>query len=451
MPVQHRNGGNLVRLISIFCICALLCGSAVAATLLIPVAPSEYQTPVNPAAYYETPPSYAYVPASTPLATGYVAPSVPSYTGYTPVISGPTGLYTPTVPVVPSESLPSSGYSYTPTILPSSPGTGSGAFVVPTPSYTGQGTTIPPFVTPISSGALLLDNMFPRGLGELIIQNTRSDKDAVAILTRSGSLEPLIAVYISAGQNDTLKGIVDGDYTLYVTLGKNWDPVSKQFKTNVEYLRFSETLRYVTTTKTTSTKFEWSWKTYTTRIIAGSSEITNIGWSEFPKLAATTTSSGTISPPTTPTSPGSGTSIPTFVTPISNGALIIDNLFPRGLGELNIENVRTDKEAVVVLTGAGSIQPLFAVYVGKGQKTNVKGIPDGNYNLYYTVGQDWDPVQKQFKNAVEYRRFSQTVTWVTTTKTTSRQFEYSWKIVNMTIGYGGYESYSLSANQFPDL
>jgi hypothetical protein len=145
-------------------------------------------------------------------------------------------------------------------------------------------STVPAFSNPISSGTILLDNMFPRGLGEMNIQNAGTGKDAVAILVRSGSLEPLIAVYIEAGQKNTMKGIQDGNYVLYYTLGQDWDPLNRQFTKNAEYYRSSKQLTYTTTSKTTRTQFEWSWTVYDVTLGYGDSYPVTVGKYGFPNL-----------------------------------------------------------------------------------------------------------------------------------------------------------------------
>jgi hypothetical protein len=277
----------------LFLLCS--CGTATAALILTPSTISEYPTAlVQPYAGtgLGTPPSF--YPDSLPLYT----PVSPLFTPIPPPISQPQGinslLSTPDL----YQNLPV--YSLViPEITPlkTDYGTDTPAYLlipIASPGSTRPGTwdddddtatnTVPAFSNSISSGTILIDSMFPRGLGELNIQNARTDKDAVAILVRSGSLEPLIAVYIEAGEKNTMKGIQDGNYVLYYALGQEWNSLTRQFTKNGEYYRSSNPLTYATTSKTTRTQFEWSWTVYDVTIGYGDSHPVTVGKSGFPTL-----------------------------------------------------------------------------------------------------------------------------------------------------------------------
>jgi hypothetical protein len=299
---MERHVRGKIPLFLIFAIFLLaLCGTAGAA-LITPSTLSEYPTafiqpysgiglavPV-PIGYTQNLPTYSdiqplytsavpiYAPITTPgykpieIVSPVYAPALyPVIPVYSPVIpelkfSPYSGSYTPVTPVIPYVN-PSSSYPALPDSEPDSPS-----------------STVPTFSRPISSGTILLDTMFPRGLGELNIKNAKTDKDAVAILVRSGSLEPLIAVYINAEDKNTMKGIQDGTYTLYYSLGQDYDPVARQFTRNAEYYRLANVLSYATTSQTTRTQFKWSWTVADVTIGYGNSQPVAVGKNGFPVL-----------------------------------------------------------------------------------------------------------------------------------------------------------------------
>jgi hypothetical protein len=292
-------GGKTV-LFAIFAVLLLVfCGTASAAYLVTPAAISEYPTALSGPSigYSEGLPLYVNVnPVYTPSVIPFSSNPSPSYTtpGYSPIgIFAPVVTPLPYVSIVPLYStvnpdlklLTPTYNSYTPSV-PVIPYTNSGSShsVIPDSKPDTSSSTISAYVTPISSGTILLDNMFPRGLGELNIENARSDKDAIAVLVRSGSVEPLIAVYIKAGETDAMKGILDGNYILYYSLGNGWDPVARQFTRNAEYYRSSTVMTFATTSQTTQTQFKWSWTVYDVTIGYGDGHPVAVGKSGFPAL-----------------------------------------------------------------------------------------------------------------------------------------------------------------------
>jgi|WetSurMetagenome_2_1015567.scaffolds.fasta_scaffold105022_2 hypothetical protein len=271
------------------------CGTATGALIMTPSTISEYPTAlVQPYSGPGLGTSTPFYPDSLPLYT----PVSPLFTPISLPISQPQGINSPVFTPDLYQNLPV--YSLViPEIIPlkTDYGTDTPAYLlipIASPSSVQPGTwdddddtgtnTVPAFSNPISSGTILIDSMFPRGLGELNIRNARTDKDAVAILVRSGSLEPLIAVYIEAGEKNTMKGIQDGNYVLYYALGQEWNSFTRQFTKNGEYYRSSNQLTYATTSKTTRTQFEWSWTVYDITIGYGDSHPVAIGKSGFPTL-----------------------------------------------------------------------------------------------------------------------------------------------------------------------
>lgn len=82
----------------------------------------------------------------------------------------------------------------------------------------------------------LVSGMVPSGgKGQFTIDNRQGSSDAVAVLTRSGSLAPVVAVYIRKGESYQFGTIPDATYLLYFVLGSDWDPAKKVFLTNPRY------------------------------------------------------------------------------------------------------------------------------------------------------------------------------------------------------------------------
>jgi hypothetical protein len=288
-------GGKQVACASFIVLLLVSCGMASAAYLVTPAAISEYPTALSgpSVGYSEGLPLYVNVnPAYSPVVIPLYSPSYsPTTSGYSPI-----GILAPVLPGLNAANVPSyspinpelkllaPGYnSFTP-LVPVIPYPGSSHAVIPDSKPDTSSYTIPAYVTPISSGTILLDNMFPRGLGELNIENARTDKDAVAVLVRSGSVDPLIAVYIKGGETNAMKGILDGNYILYYTLGNGWDPVARQFTRNAEYYRGSTVMTFATTSQTTQTQFKWSWTVYDVTIGYGDTHPVAVGKSGFPAL-----------------------------------------------------------------------------------------------------------------------------------------------------------------------
>jgi hypothetical protein len=97
---------------------------------------------------------------------------------------------------------------------------------------------------------------------------------------------------------------------------------------------------------------------------------------------------------------------------VVNGAIVIDHRPPGGGdGALELRNDSTDG-AVVMLSSAGVL--LLAVAVAAGRSTTVDGIPDGDYELDYTSGSDWDANLGAFGRNCTFRRFTDPASFRTT-------------------------------------
>lgn len=97
---------------------------------------------------------------------------------------------------------------------------------------------------------------------------------------------------------------------------------------------------------------------------------------------------------------------------LANGTVLVDRRTPgQGDGQLELRNDGTD-EAVVMLSRAGTL--LLSVAVAPAQSTTVGGIADGDYDLEYTSGRDWDSNLSAFGRGCSFRRFSDQASFRTT-------------------------------------
>jgi hypothetical protein len=91
-------------------------------------------------------------------------------------------------------------------------------------------------------------------------------------------------------------------------------------------------------------------------------------------------------------------------TRVPNGQLVVDRRNPAGgNGVLQVSN-EGDDDAVIALARGGST--LLEVAVRAGQSSEVDGIPDGSYDVFYLTGTDWDAMAHGFGRQCEFHRFT---------------------------------------------
>ena len=127
----------------------------------------------------------------------------------------------------------------------------------------------------------VLTNKVKGGRGRLTIKNG-NDVDAVAVLARSSKpSKALLAVYVRAGKSATVKGIKDGTYVVFFSLGKRWDSHSKVFTSNADRSRFQDTIRF----KTSRTAYMITssvWTLTLNPVIGGNAPTEDVGEGDFP-------------------------------------------------------------------------------------------------------------------------------------------------------------------------
>jgi hypothetical protein len=87
------------------------------------------------------------------------------------------------------------------------------------------------------------------GSGQWTITNGLA-RDAVVAVTRRGDKATLHSVYVAAHQEYTLTGVRDGIYSLYFTIGKDWNDAQRRFTRSCGFTRFADPFRFTTSATT---------------------------------------------------------------------------------------------------------------------------------------------------------------------------------------------------------
>jgi hypothetical protein len=115
-----------------------------------------------------------------------------------------------------------------------------------------------------------------------------------------------------------------------------------------------------------------------------------------------------------------------------------------GLGKLTIDNGR-DVDAVAVLASLAGT-PLRAVYVRAGESFTLTSIGDGSYQLYFTVGEDWDLASGRFTRQPRYVRFEKNLDFQTSGLTYT-----AIKVTLHPVPAGTARTQTVSPDDFPRL
>ncbi len=154
----------------------------------------------------------------------------------------------------------------------------------------------------------------------------------------------------------------------------------------------------------------------------------------------TPTPSPTITP--SPTRTRTPTPRPTVTRRLATGTVIKQTGARNGEGELTVEN-GLDLDAVAVLSRDDW---LFAVYIRNNSSHRLTGIPDGSYDLFFTLGEDWDAAQGAFTRRRDLSRFDEPFPFTSTPTTYT-----VWSVTLHPVPGGTADSHDVPVNQFPDL
>jgi hypothetical protein len=139
-----------------------------------------------------------------------------------------------------------------------------------------------------------------------------------------------------------------------------------------------------------------------------------------------------------------------------------------GRAHLSINN-RSGADAMVILTRTSSPKsPVLAVFVRKGAKATINGVPDGRYIVWDCIGRDWNTYMRDFLTTEEHKRWrdplvfstsSSTSHWTTTSSDAwyvytwgHSQTHVQWTSWSMTLGRGPSKHTTVtSSRRFPSL
>ncbi len=116
-----------------------------------------------------------------------------------------------------------------------------------------------------------------------------------------------------------------------------------------------------------------------------------------------------------------------------------------GYGLLTIHNNWT-MDTVAVLTDQ-NIKPLLVVYLRTKESLDITGIKDGDYSLYFTIGDQWDGKEGRFSNVYGYYRYNAPLLFVTDDR--GNKIEYS--IFELDLYEAGASNFLPDQFQFPDI
>ncbi|WP_051967567.1 hypothetical protein [Kitasatospora mediocidica] len=112
-----------------------------------------------------------------------------------------------------------------------------------------------------------------------------------------------------------------------------------------------------------------------------------------------------------------------------------------GLGVLTVEN-GGDADAVLTLTHG--TDAAYSFYVVKGQTAKVSGIRDGQYDVYFAGGFDWDAASKRFTQSCAFTKFDDGLNFNTTDTTYS-----TWKLTLQPVAGGNASTTDVPEGSFP--
>ena len=105
---------------------------------------------------------------------------------------------------------------------------------------------------------------------------------------------------------------------------------------------------------------------------------------------------------------------------------------------------------MAILTRAGSNSPLIAVYIRAGDTFTVEGIENSVYELYFSLGEDWDDQRMQFTRNVVRERFEEPLSFETSSAPGGVQYT-AITVTLYPVPGGTAATESVSEEEFPDL
>ncbi|MBO1418702.1 hypothetical protein [Streptomyces sp. FH025] len=124
---------------------------------------------------------------------------------------------------------------------------------------------------------------------------------------------------------------------------------------------------------------------------------------------------------------------------LDNGTMVSKGKL-RGEGVFKVDNGgKTDAVVSLVLNG----KTVHSMFVGKGQKADIKGVEDGTYDVYVSEGVDWDTDAKAFTQNCAFTKFEDNFPYETGRTSTS------WEITLQPVADGNAKTNDVDPNSFP--
>ncbi|MEV7006966.1 hypothetical protein [Streptosporangium sp. NPDC051022] len=129
---------------------------------------------------------------------------------------------------------------------------------------------------------------------------------------------------------------------------------------------------------------------------------------------------------------------------LRNGAFIKSEGRP-GRAYLELRN-GNNRDAVVVLVRGK--KKAITVYVRKKSKFKIHGVRDGKYEIFYTLGVDWDSRNRSFTRSCSFEQFGKSIRFKTIH--TARQIRWNdWTLTLNAVAGGTVRPKHLKPNDFP--
>lgn len=139
---------------------------------------------------------------------------------------------------------------------------------------------------------------------------------------------------------------------------------------------------------------------------------------------------------------------PTSEPRLATGTFVYDAARRNGQGTLTIENGQ-DLDAVAILTTLDDT-PVASVYIRSGGTFTITGIEDGVYNLYFTLGENWDSLSSSFTSRTQFFRFEDPLPFETS-RTLSQILYTTFTVTLQPVVGGTADTAPVDASQFPVL
>ncbi|MFD0888453.1 hypothetical protein ACFQ08_28295 [Streptosporangium algeriense] len=129
---------------------------------------------------------------------------------------------------------------------------------------------------------------------------------------------------------------------------------------------------------------------------------------------------------------------------LGNGSYISSESRP-GRAYLELKNGNNRDAVVVLMRGK---KKAIAVYVRKKSSFKVRGVRDGTYKVYYTLGVDWDSRSRAFSRSCSFEQFGKSVRF-RTTRTWSQIRWTNWTLTLNAVVGGTVRPKHIKPNEFP--